>query len=146
MSRYTTWTCSKCSIAFKSPGGHRAWCGQRREAAFWNRVDKSAGPDACWLWGGARFKKKNKQMGYGRFSASGPYTYAHRCAWIFTHGQIPADKIIMHSCDVVLCCNPAHMRLGTDKENMADMWAKGRGSNGRNRDAAGRFDINPIPK
>lgn len=32
----------------------------------------------------------------------------------------------MHSCDVMRCVNPAHLSLGTPKENTADMIAKGR--------------------
>lgn len=92
---------------------------------FWAKVD-TRGPDECWQWKSARFKKKNKQMGYGRHAGSGPFTYAHRCAWIFTFGPIPDGKLIMHKCDNVLCCNPSHLQVGTDRENIADMKAKGR--------------------
>lgn len=121
--------CPKCGQTISSTkmtfGTHLKWCGPAREERFWSKVAKR-GPDECWLWTGATFKKKNKQMGYGRYAGDGQFTYAHRCAWIFTHGPIPKDKIIMHSCDVVLCCNPAHLSLGTDAENMLDMHRKGR--------------------
>ena len=32
----------------------------------------------------------------------------------------------MHICDNRLCCNPAHLRLGTQAENVKDMRDKGR--------------------
>lgn len=95
------------------------------EADFWAKVDRR-GPDECWPWKAATFKKKGKQMGYGRHAGSGPYTYAHRCAWIFAHGEISAGQIVMHACDNVLCCNPRHLSLGTDLDNARDCIAKGR--------------------
>lgn len=100
---------------------------QRR---FWEKVDRK-GPNDCWLWTAAKFKKTDRQMGYGRFDGSGPFTYAHRSAWILTNGPIPDGKLVMHTCDVPLCCNPAHLKLGTHEDNMRDMHAKGRYMMGR---------------
>jgi hypothetical protein len=41
-------------------------------------------------------------------------------------GPITNGLHILHSCDTPSCVNPAHLRAGTVKENMADREARGR--------------------
>jgi hypothetical protein len=47
-------------------------------------------------------------------------------AWMLTHGDIPDGLNVCHRCDVPLCCNPNHLFLGTQADNLADCRAKGR--------------------
>jgi hypothetical protein len=49
----------------------------------------------------------------------------------------------LHSCDNRPCCNPKHIFEGTQKENIADMIAKGRGNL---RAGAQRGEKNPRAK
>jgi hypothetical protein len=37
---------------------------------------------------------------------------------MFTNGPIPDDMLIDHRCHTHLCCNPRHLRLATNKQNM----------------------------
>lgn len=94
-----------------------------RIETFWSRVDKK-GPDDCWLWLG----RPDEQTGYGKYSWNSKTNSAHRFAWISTFGEIPKGLHVLHKCDVRLCQNPNHLFLGTNTDNVHDMWAKGRGS------------------
>ena len=99
---------------------------QRDPAAYFrDRVDQSGGPDACWPWTAGREKL------YGRVKWRGRMWLAHRVAWILAHGPIPLGEghhgtCVLHRCDTPLCCNPAHLFLGTQIENIRDRDQKGR--------------------
>jgi transcriptional regulator with PAS, ATPase and Fis domain len=92
---------------------------------FWAKVDKSGGPDACWIWMGVRTKQ-----GYGLIYEGDHRVRAHRRAWEIIHSLIPGAICVCHSCDQPPCCNPAHLWLGTVADNNADRHAKGRDQRG----------------
>ncbi len=72
---------------------------------------------------------------YGHFGVggrAGGMVGAHRLAWELTHGPIPPETpFVLHSCDNPPCVNHAHLFLGTQAENIADMDAKGRSNRPR---------------
>ncbi|WP_442800462.1 HNH endonuclease signature motif containing protein [Sphingopyxis sp. 113P3] len=54
---------------------------------------------------------------------------AHRVACTIAHGSPPEGKAsALHSCDNPPCCNPAHLRWGSHKENTADAIERDRAS------------------
>ena len=90
---------------------------------FWSRVDRAGGPEACWPWFGAL------SAGYGKFWADGRVHRAHRYAYLLTHDEVP--PLLDHLCHTAACaggpdcphrrcCNPAHLRPATPKENIAN--------------------------
>jgi HNH endonuclease len=93
---------------------------------LWSKVDRSGGPDACWPWLGARTSIRPTRPGYGELLAWGKHAYAHRIAYHLAVGPIPEGMLVCHTCDNGLCCNPAHLFLGTARDNTRDMMAKGR--------------------
>lgn len=103
---------------------------------FWPKVDRSGGPDACWTWQAHR-----DPNGYGKFGVRRRMRGAHRFAWEATHGPIAAGLFVLHGCDNRPCVNPAHLSLGTNKDNVRDMWSKGR--NGSHRPAPARGEASP---
>jgi hypothetical protein len=87
---------------------------------FWSYVDIKGFFD-CWEWTGHLHKK-----GYGWFKLDGKWQSTHRISWKLSNGEIPKGMSILHKCDNRACCNQAHLFLGTQVDNMADMVAKGR--------------------
>lgn len=95
---------------------------QRR---FERKVDRSAGPEACWPWLGT-----TNTRGYGMLSTSRGRSpaYAHRVAFEIAFGRRPT--LVMHSCDNQRCCNPAHLSDGTAAINARQSVERGRRATG----------------
>ena len=92
---------------------------------FWSLVEVRDG-DMCWPWQGDR-----DTGGYGVFMYHGKKHGAHQLALSFATGEKRGTLDTCHSCDNPSCCNPAHLKAGTQVENIADRSAKGRNALGR---------------
>ena len=96
---------------------------------FWARVDQSGGPDACWPWMGGK-----NSRGYGQVNGwiYPDRTYkvilTHRAAYILTHGAIPEEQELDHTCHTKVCdlankcphracCNDQHLEPVTRQTN-----------------------------
>lgn len=116
---------------------------------FWEKVAVTD-PSSCWEWLGA-----TTWWGYGHVHLYTPgprggrkrLMLAHRLAWQLHEGKIPPGLQVMHSCDNRRCCNPDHMTLGTNKDNVDDKMRKGRhvahrgDRNGNSRAARARRNV-----
>ena len=80
-------------------------------------------PNGCWIWTGSL----RSAWGYGQFRGSdGRVTTIHKFSFEHHKGPIPTGKKVCHTCDTPACGAPAHLFLGTHKENMDDMRRKNR--------------------
>jgi hypothetical protein len=77
--------------------------------------------DGCWPWSGSI-----DHYGYGRFSVGGKWYRASRIAMLIQMGSDPGSLCVCHSCDNPCCCNPRHLFLGTQHDNVRDCCDKGR--------------------
>lgn len=101
---------------------------------FLAMVDTCDNPtDRCWLWTGSRNAK-----GYGNFWGGDRYengrtktVLAHRWSYEYAIGPIPDGLNVLHRCDTPACVRPSHLFVGSQSDNMLDMFAKGRGNAAR---------------
>jgi hypothetical protein len=102
---------------------------QADAARFWAKVHRADG-DACWIWAASMRGGRGAAGSYGQFTlwrdGRQIHVCAHRVSWVLANGSIPDDASVLHRCDVRLCVNPAHLFLGTQRDNMRDASAKGR--------------------
>lgn len=97
------------------------------EERFWLSILK-AGEDECWNW-----QLSTDRKGYGRLwtgerneRGHAIRMMAHRFAYELLVGEVPVGLLVLHHCDNPSCCNPKHLWVGTQSENVMDSVAKGR--------------------
>lgn len=88
------------------------------ESRFWKYLRIT--DTGCWEW-----QRGLSEQGYGKLYWNGE-RYTHRIVWILCWGDIPEGLCVCHHCDNPPCCNPLHLFLGTDADNLDDMRKKGR--------------------
>jgi len=79
-----------------------------------------------WLWTAGI-----NSQGYGMFWFRSRMWLAHRASWELFCGPIPNGLKVLHECDTPLCTAPRHLFLGTQRDNVLDMFRKGRANTPR---------------
>ena len=92
------------------------------DVRLWARIERR-GPDAHWLW-----TASVDHSGYGQISdGMGRKRKAHQLVLEMKLGRpLLVGEYALHHCDVRACCNPAHLYVGSAKDNTRDMHARGR--------------------
>lgn len=118
-------TCSDCGNKISYGAKERCIrCSNiSRTTDVWKRFDShyKKVESGCWEW-----TRTLNAYGYGQFSIAQKYFRASRISYERFNGKIPPGLFVLHKCDVRKCVNPDHLFLGTQKDNMRDMVAKGR--------------------
>lgn len=131
--------CNKHAVRMRTTGTTDP--GPKAHGRPWERfIRKVEKTEGCWFWRGG-----TRPNGYGHLQVGGrggQSLSAHRFSYMMHKCEvIPDGLVVMHTCDNRNCVNPAHLVLGTQKDNMADMWVKGRG-----RPAITRGEASPKAK
>lgn len=122
--------CSKHYNRFRKVGSFNDGPRSRAslEERLWRQV-KKLGANDCWEWLGASRIKGYGVIGLGGRGAG--KDLAHRVAWIISNGPLPKidghhGAVVRHTCDNRLCCNPKHLVVGSQTDNVTDMDERGR--------------------
>jgi hypothetical protein len=90
---------------------------------LWRRIAVGA-PDDCWPW-------KNR-YGAPIEPHEAPKIYIQRKEWraprflmMSMDEEVPADSQVFHVCGNLSCCNPAHLRVGSNNDRVRAVHARG---------------------
>lgn len=82
--------------------------------------------ESCWIWTGCKHL-----FGYGQIWLNKKRYDAHRASWLLFKGEIPKKTSVCHNCpdgDNPSCCNPEHLFLASQGDNIRDSFNKKRGN------------------
>ena len=74
----------------------------------------------CWEW------TRSGDGRYGHFHVLGVRFKAHVAAAILWRGIVLRTRVLRHQCDNAACCNPEHLKPGTQKQNRQEASERGR--------------------
>lgn len=89
----------------------------------WKYVNKKS-KDECWEF------TRHLVDGYGQIQINKKEYKAHRLVYELINGPIPDKMHVLHLCDNRKCCNPTHLYIGTNNDNVKDKVNKDRQSRG----------------
>lgn len=89
--------------------------------------------NGCHLWKGILGKASGTGKEYGKIQLTSTWTgrtkaRVNRVAYFYHYGPFDNSLLVRHICDNPNCINPEHLVLGTDQDNVADIYARNRKS------------------
>ncbi len=94
------------------------------------RLPRKRPRNKCWPWQGHYTNRGVPELHF-RQGDKRYYFKAYRLLYEYFVGPIPQGKTVFRTCGEASCVNPAHIEVGTEKEKMRNLVARGGYSNGR---------------
>ena len=99
--------------------------GKNSPEDVWKQIDKHSECIwfmwTCWEWVGGL-----NSTGYGVMGIDYKKYLAHRIVYKEIYGEIMNGLFVLHKCNNPKCCNPNHLYLGTQTDNVEQMFKEGR--------------------
>lgn len=99
---------------------------RNRPVDVFKRIDMQGGDkEKCWEWQGVLRVGKNGEE-RAVISIAGKEQYVHRVVWELYNGRELGTRedgkpeVVRHRCDNTKCCNPYHLIVGSQKDNIMD--------------------------
>jgi hypothetical protein len=114
--------------AWSRSGDPKSYRGDRSHLSLWDKVSEIGWTKnketKCKEWNGFR-----NELGYGLYrNGNDPLRRVHRIVMERKIGRsLLRSEHVLHKCDNPCCGNILHLRIGTPRDNMQDMWQKRRG-------------------
>jgi hypothetical protein len=102
-----------------------AFLNEEELTCFMAKVEKQPN---CWLWKGATTGASASGSGYGYFKYRGKVKRAHQISFQHFVRPLTIGEQVLHVCNNELCVNPAHLKTGTQSENIKQSYDQGRRS------------------
>ena len=102
----------------------------------WSFSNKTVLSSGCWI-----IPNAPTLGGYVNVWWHGHLRGIHRLSYEVHVGPIPPGMCVLHKCDNPPCCNPEHLFLGTQRDNIRDSISKG-----RRRNTWGRHTVSNVRK
>lgn len=120
--RALRWQSPKLVVATEGSAEDR----EKIKARFLSRVMQTS-DGQCWEWRGSKNARGYGLLNLTTTDGTTKAVRAHRVSYWLYLAPIPDGKIVCHHCDNPGCCNPHHLFLGTDADNVRDRENKLRG-------------------
>ncbi len=103
----------------------KSWHGNTIRSRFEDKIMYEP-MTGCWIWTGAT--RGNNHYGAIKISQT-KSVLCHRLSYEMYKECIPDKLKVLHTCDNPLCCNPNHLVVGTQLDNIQDRVKKQRTRN-----------------
>lgn len=85
-----------------------------------NRVNKDLVASGCWEWVKAKSQWGYGTTGNGKWYKKYSKQKIHQLSYIAFNGVYDKKLFVLHKCHNPKCCNPLHLRTGTNADNVQD--------------------------